>query len=78
MKGIGGGLSLQKLGDLLLEGEACGRHSALGGKGIQKKCPFWPTHANVSHCFSRSLQCCFGESKKCRMGGLLLSIPVGS
>ena len=38
MKGIGGGLSLQKLGDLLLEGKACGRHSALGGKQIQRKC----------------------------------------
>ena len=49
-----------KLGDQLLEGEACGRHSALGRKLIQKKCPFWHVHANVSHCFSRSLQYCFG------------------
>ena len=78
VEGIWSGLSLQKLGDQLLDDQAYGRHSALGGKRIQKKCPFWRTHANVSHYFSRSLQCCFGESKKCRMGGLLLSIPVGS
>ena len=78
VKGIGGGLSLQKLDDLLLEGEACGRHSALGGERIQKKCPFWHTHANVSDCCSRSLQYCFEISEKCTMDGLLLSIPVGS
>ena len=70
-------MSLQISSDQLLQGEACGRHSALGGKRIQKKCPFWHVHANLSHCFSRSLQCCFGASKKW-MGGLLLSIPVGS
>ena len=37
MKRIGGGLSLQKLGDQLLEGETFGRHSALDGKQIQRK-----------------------------------------
>ena len=66
-----------KTGDQLLEVQAHGRHSALGGKQIQKKRPFWSVNANVSHCFSRSHQCCFVASKKW-MGGLLLSIPVGS
>ena len=37
MEGIWSGLSLQKLGDQLLEGQAYGRHSALGGKQIQRK-----------------------------------------
>ena len=78
VEGIWSGLSLQNLGDHLLEGQAYGRHSALGGKQIHKKCPYWTVHANVSHCFSRSLQCCFVASKKCMMGGWLLSILVGS
>ena len=78
VKGFWSGLNLQKPGDQLLEGKACGRHSALGGKRIQKKCPFWRVHANVSYFFSRSVQCCFGASLKCRMGGLLLSVPVCS
>ena len=77
VKGIWSGVSLQKPGDWLLEGEACGRHLALGAKRIQKECPYWSVHANVSHCFSRLLQCCFGASKKW-MGGLLLFIPVGN
>ena len=38
MEGIWSGLSLQKLGDQLLEGQAYGRHSALGGELIQTKC----------------------------------------
>ena len=38
MEGIWSGLSLQNLGDHLLEGQAYGRHSALGGKQIQRKC----------------------------------------
>ena len=75
LKGIGGRLSLQKPGDQLLQGKACGRHSALGGKRIQKKCPFWRVHANVSHYFSRSLQCCLWASQKWTV---LLSISVGS
>ena len=78
VKGFWSGLNLQKPGEQLLEGKACGRHSSLGGKRIQKNCPFWIVHANISHCFSRSLQYCFGAREKCRMGGLLLSIPVGS
>ena len=32
-----GGLNLQKPGDQLLDGQAHGRHSALGGKGVQRK-----------------------------------------
>ena len=40
-EGIWSGLSLQKLGDQLLEGQAYDRHSALDGKQIQRKtCPF--------------------------------------
>ena len=77
VEGIWSGQNLQKPGDRLLESDACGRHRALGAKRIQKKCPFWSVHANVSHCFSRSLQSRFGASKKW-MGGLLLSIPMGS
>ena len=37
VEGIWSGLSLQNLGDHLLEGQAYGRHSALGGKQIQRK-----------------------------------------
>ena len=37
MEGIWSGLSLQNLGDQLLEGQAYGRHSALDGKQIQRK-----------------------------------------
>ena len=37
MEGIWSRLSLQKLGDQLLEGQAYGRHSALDGKQIQRK-----------------------------------------
>ena len=37
MEGIWSGLSLQKLGDYLLEGQAYGRHSALDGKQIRRK-----------------------------------------
>ena len=37
MEGIWSGLSLQKLGDQLLEGQTYGRHSALDGKQIQGK-----------------------------------------
>ena len=36
-EGFWSGLSLQKLGDHLLEGQAYGRHSALSGKQIQRK-----------------------------------------
>ena len=72
------GLSLQKAGDQLLEDKECGKHSALGGKQIQKMCLFWSVHANVSLCCSRSLQWYFGASKKCTMGVLLLSVPVDS
>ena len=78
VEGIWSGLCLQKPGDQLLEGQSYGRHSALGGKQIQKKCPNWSVHANVSDCCSRSLQYCFEVSEKCTMGGLLLSIFVGS
>ena len=77
VEGIWSGINLKKPGDQLLKDEACGRHSALDGKLIQKKCPFWRVHANLSHCFSRSLPCCFGASKKW-MGGLLLYIPLSS
>ena len=77
VEGIWSGLSLQKPGDRLLEGEACGKHLALGAKRIQKKCSFWSVHANISNCFSRSLQSCFGASDKW-MGGLFLPIPAGS
>ena len=37
MERICSGVSQQKLGDQLLEGQAYGRHSALGGKQIQRK-----------------------------------------
>jgi len=37
VEGIWNGLSLQKLGDQLLEGQAYDRHSALDGKQIQRK-----------------------------------------
>ena len=37
MEGIWSELSLQKLGDQLLEGQAYGRHSASGEKQIQRK-----------------------------------------
>jgi len=37
VEGIWSRLSLQKLGDQLLEGQAYGRHSALDGKQIQRK-----------------------------------------
>ena len=37
MEGIWSELSLQKLGDQLLEGQAYGRNSASGGKQIQRK-----------------------------------------
>ena len=37
MEGIWSGLSLQNLGDQLLQGQAYGRHSALDGKQIQRK-----------------------------------------
>ena len=37
VEGIWSGLSLQKLGDQLLEGQAYGSHSALDGKQIQRK-----------------------------------------
>ena len=63
LKRIGVWLRLQRAGDQLLEGEACGRRSTLGGKRIQKKCPFWSVHANVSHCFSRSLQFCLWHAR---------------
>ena len=64
MEGIWSGLSLQKLCDQLLECQAYDWHSALDGKQIQrKKCPFWSVHANVSHCFSRSLQFCLWHAR---------------
>ena len=37
VEGIWSGLSLQKPGDQMLEGQARGRHSALGGKRIERK-----------------------------------------
>ena len=67
-----------KTGDQLLEVQAHGRHSALGGERIQKKCPFWLVHANVLDCCGRLLQYCFELSEKCTMGGMLLSNPVDS
>ena len=42
------------------------------------KCPVQSVHANVSDCCGGSLQYCFEVSLKFTMGGLLLSIPVGS
>ena len=37
VEGIWSGLSLQKPGDQLLQGQAHDQHSALGGKQIQRK-----------------------------------------
>ena len=37
VEGIWSGLSVQKPGDQMLEGQARGRHSAQGGKRIQRK-----------------------------------------
>ena len=74
VEGRWSGLSLQKPGDQLLQGEACGRHSALGGKWIQKKCPFWKQYITL---FQQITSMLFAASKKW-MGSLLLSIPVGS
>ena len=37
VEGIWNGLSLQKLGDQLLDDQAYGRHSTLDGKQIQRK-----------------------------------------
>ena len=78
MEGIWSGLSLQNLGDQLLEGQAYGRHSALDGKQIQRKrAPFgvyMPMYYIVSADHFNGL----GASKKCKKGGLLLSIPVDS
>ena len=37
MEGIWSGLSLQNLGDQLLDGQDYGRHSTLDGKQIQRK-----------------------------------------
>ena len=37
VEGIWSGLSLQKLGDQLLDDQAYGRHSTLDGKQIQRK-----------------------------------------
>ena len=71
VEGNWSGLSLQKAGDQLLEGKECGKHSSLGGKQIQKMCLFWSVHANVSLCCSRSLQWCFGASKKYTISDLL-------
>ena len=72
MEGIWSGLSLQKLGDYLLEGQAYGRHSALDGKQIRRKSVSSGVYMTMYHIVSE------GASKKCMMSGLLLSIPVGS
>ena len=65
-------LSLQKLGDQLLEGQAYGSHSALDGKQIQRKSVLSGVYMSMYHIVSE------GASKTCMMSGLLLSIPVGS
>ena len=78
MEGIWSGLSLQKLGDQLLEGQAYGRHSALDGKHSTEK--HVPSRVYMSMCYIVSADHFngLGASKKCKKGGLLLSIPVDS
>ena len=68
----------EKLGDQLLEGQAYGRHSALGGKQIQRKSVPSGVYMPMYHIVSGDHFSVFWYKQKCMMGGLLLSIPVGS
>ena len=71
-------MSLQKLSDQLLKGQADGRHSALDGKHSTEK--HVPSRVYMSMCYIVSADHFngLGASKKCKKGGLLLSIPVDS